>query len=54
MSYQPDVAYCPYRTNITISNVQFSDFSHVQYFQPSESEDEAEVEEELEGKFFFL
>lgn len=50
MSYIPAVSYCPYRTNIGHANVQFSDFSHIQYFQQSESEVEDEVADEVEGE----
>lgn len=52
MSYPYEISYCPHRTNIAFSNVQFSDFSNVQYFQQSESEEEVELEEGHEGKCF--
>lgn len=42
MSDVPEVAFCPYRTNIDQSNVRFSNFSHVQYFRQSDSEGEEE------------
>jgi hypothetical protein len=52
MSFTPAVAYCPYRTNIDIANVQFSDFSNVQYFQASDSEEDPELKEGLDGTSF--
>lgn len=48
MSDSRDVQYCPVRTHIDWSEVQFADFnkvevarySQVKYFEPSDSEDE--------------
>jgi hypothetical protein len=47
------VEFCPTRTNIwsqvqyaDFSNVQVTRFSDVQYFQPSDSEEDDEVDEE--------
>lgn len=58
MSFAPYVTYCPYRTNIDYLNVQFSDFSNVQYFQASDSEEEEdfgdELEEEHEGNITYI
>ncbi|TWU72387.1 hypothetical protein ED733_000186 [Metarhizium rileyi] len=48
MSYHRKIAFCPYRANIDLSNVQFSDFSKVNHYQASESEEEQEVQEEHE------
>jgi hypothetical protein len=53
MSNPRDVEFCPTRANLHLSQVDFADFSSVQvanysnvkYFQPSESENEAEIEE---------
>jgi hypothetical protein len=45
MSSVPEIEYCPYRTNIDWRNVQVADYSQVEYFQPSGSEEE-EVEDE--------
>lgn len=53
MSFTPDVAYCPYRANIAYTNVQYSNFSNVQYFQASESEEDEELEEEHEGNITY-
>jgi hypothetical protein len=38
MSTAQEVEYCPVRTNIDLSNVQFSDYSNVQYFEKNDSE----------------
>ena len=52
MSYVPEVAYCPYRTNVGSYNIQFSDFSNVQYFQQSDSEGEDDDPLHEQGKHF--
>lgn len=41
MSSARGIEYCPYRGNIDLSAVQYSDFSNVQFTQPEISEDEA-------------
>lgn len=38
MTTAQEVEYCPVRTNIDLTNVQFSDFSNVQYFEQNDSE----------------
>ena len=52
MDFGPNVEFCPYRTNL--SQVQYSDFSNIQYFQqPPDSDEEGldeEDEDELQGK----
>lgn len=56
MSHQQNVAFCPLRTNFDISNVQFSDFSNVQYtqFHITDSEGEPEPGENPEGILYIL
>lgn len=56
MSYQQNVAFCPVRTNLDISNVQFSNFSNVQYTQLhlTDSEGEAEPGKTAEGTLYML
>lgn len=57
MSSGPGVDFCPYRTHIDWDNVQVADFSQVQYFQPSDSEEER-LEEQgecfLSGSHWFV
>lgn len=58
MSYpNEDIEYCPTRANIDWSNIQFTDyskgvavadFSNIKYFEPSDSEAEAEEEDQGE------
>lgn len=50
MSPGRGIDYCPYRTNIDYSGVQYSDFSHVQYYQPSDSEEDGDNGGQNQGK----
>ena len=38
MSSRRGIDVCPYRANIDYSHVQYSNFSQVQFYEPSESE----------------
>lgn len=53
MSFVPQVAYCPYRANIDYSTVQFADFSNVRYFEPSDSEEEDELDDERNCEYYY-
>lgn len=54
MSTDPEgILYCPARTNIDLSNVQYADFSKVQYFQPEDSDAGGYDDEEF-GKIVAL
>ena len=54
MSPGRGIDYCPYRTNIDYGAVQYSDFSHVQYYEPSDSEDDGANGGQSYGKFFLF
>ncbi|PKK34568.1 hypothetical protein CI102_15309 [Trichoderma harzianum] len=51
MSTAQEVEYCPVRTNIDLSNVQFSDFSNVQYFEKNDSEVGSKVSVDNKGNW---
>lgn len=50
MNFAEGVSVCPFRGNLDLSAVQFSDYSNVQFFEPSDFSDD-ECQKVEQGKF---